>query len=74
VNNEPIIDKDLTDRVNALKAITNIFDLLNSGHFPRQDYERLNACMRFLSSLHETMLNHTRQHPEAHKIEGLLNE
>ena len=67
----PTVPKELSDLVNALKALSGTIKLLRDGMW-HPGYDQLNdGCQQFIKSLHMSTLASAIQHPDARLVEEL---
>lgn len=81
-NNSPVIEqelsqqpisiaKDLTDKINSLRAITTCHNLLGEAMLPVRAHEAIKESQAFLKALHEQLLAECLTHPDAAKVPDL---
>jgi hypothetical protein len=61
------IPKDLQDKINALKALVSINDLLATSKHEGYKSKRLEEAFAFIASLHSQLLADVKSHPDAEK-------
>lgn len=65
------IPEELTQKINALRAIATTFNLLDKAHLPHSHYQAVTVSLEFLRSLHEQVLAESLTFPEAKQIPEL---
>jgi hypothetical protein len=68
------VPKDLQDKVNSLKVLISIHDLLSTSKHEGFKSKRLEEAFSFISALHTQLLEDVKAHPEANKIPGLIEQ
>ncbi len=68
------VPKDLEDKVNSLKQLINIHDLLMQGQYQGHTNKRIGEAIVFIESLHKNLLDETQNHPDAALIPQLAQE
>lgn len=68
---KPTIDQDLLNKVQALKALTATYNLLDRGSYPHNALVAVVESMKFVRSLHEQLLAEALAHPEASEVPEL---
>lgn len=58
------IDKDLIEKLNALRALVNINAIFNNGSFPIGLHDAVKGSIDFIRHLHEALLSEAQQHPD----------
>jgi hypothetical protein len=61
------IPKDLQNKINALKALVSIHDLLSTAKYEGFKTKRLSDAFEFIESLHKQLLDDVSSHPDAQK-------
>lgn len=65
------IDPKLLETMNGLKAITAVFNLLESGWWPKSQWNQVVACQNYITSIHTQLLDQAKSHEEAYRIPEL---
>ena len=66
------IPKDLQDKVNGLKTLVSVHDLLSTAKHEGFKSRRLEEAFAFIAALHRQLLDDVKAHPDADKVPGLL--
>lgn len=64
--------QDLQDKVQALRALVQCTDLLQTGTFQWSQRERLQASFNFLGHLYNQVLTEAVAHKDYHKVPELI--
>lgn len=72
---EPVkeVPKDLQDKVEALKQLINVHDLLNQAQFPGHFSKRVTEACDFIAEIHKQAVEEAKNHPDVALIPGLLD-
>lgn len=70
--NQP--SEELLTKINFLKQLINIHDLLNTGTFHGHLNKRIAEGLDVLTTLHKQLLEEVMTDEEAHLVPGLLNK
>ena len=68
---QPAISAELTQKVQALRALATSYNLLDKGHFPHASHAAVALSLEFLRSLHESVKAEALAHPEASLVPEL---
>lgn len=66
------IAPELTDKINALKAITTVHSLLGVGMFQHRHSEALSESIKFMEALHKQVMDEALLHPDSDKSAELV--
>lgn len=56
------IDKDLLEKLNALRALVSINAIFNNGSYPISLHDAVKGSIEFIRHLHEALLAEAQQH------------
>lgn len=67
------VSQDLQDKLKATKALVTAHSLLGVGMFQHRHTEQLNQSLQFLAELHKQILEECLFHPDADKVQELVD-
>lgn len=62
------IPKDLQDKLGSARALTQTYNLLNSGYYPYGYSEAVGQSLAFIGALHSQALADCKAHPQSHLV------
>ena len=66
------ISQDLQDKLNAIEALVQTHTLLGLGTFQYRNHQALKSSLHFLESLHKQVMEEALAHPDADKVQSLV--
>jgi hypothetical protein len=68
------LPKDLQDSYNAAKALSIVHGLLHEGSFPQKFHHSVDISIKFITILHQSVVNEALNFPGIEKAEELRLE
>lgn len=70
---QPQVAQDLLDKVQAIKALVTAHSLLGVGLFQVCNHKQVEESLNFLMALHSQVMQEALAHPDADKIQELVD-